>query len=147
MRHLRGTGLKSKLLRSAKGVVLNIYRELLVNSILANLTMVCVYCLELYPTSVRATGLGSVYFAGGVCATASPLLLALRLERRLLQMSTVPFTVAAMFVVALLPETKDAPLPETLSDLEEPFRRFGSTEADEMLPEADVRDKSPHFEL
>ncbi|KAL1444455.1 hypothetical protein MTO96_029851, partial [Rhipicephalus appendiculatus] len=99
--------------------------------------MVCVYCLELYPTSARATGLGSVYFAGGVCATASPLLLELRLERRLLQISTVPLTVAAMFVVTLLPETKDTPLPETLCDLDEPSRRLGSTEADEMLPEAD----------
>ncbi|KAL1485912.1 hypothetical protein MTO96_031663 [Rhipicephalus appendiculatus] len=106
--------------------------------------MVCVYCLELYPTSARATGLGSVYFAGGVCATASPLLLELRLERRLLQISTVPLTVAAMFVVTLLPETKDTPLPETLCDLDEPSRRLGSTEADEMLPEADSSTDAPY---
>ncbi|XP_049268905.1 solute carrier family 22 member 15-like [Rhipicephalus sanguineus] len=122
---------------------LPLIRELLVNSILANLTMVCVYCLELYPTSARATGLGSVYFAGGVCATASPLLLTLRLERRLLQISTVPLTVAAMFVVTLLPETKDTPLPETLCDLEGTSRRLGSAEADDLLPEADTTTELP----
>ncbi|KAH7953739.1 hypothetical protein HPB49_011813 [Dermacentor silvarum] len=116
---------------------LPLIRELLLNSVLANLTMVCVYCLELYPTSTRATGLGSVYFAGGVCATASPLLLELCLERPLLHVSAVPLTVAAMFVVTLLPETKDASLPETVFDLEGHVRRLGSTDVDDLFADPD----------
>ncbi|XP_072143744.1 solute carrier family 22 member 6-like [Dermacentor andersoni] len=118
-------------------------KELLLNSILANLTMVCVYCLELYPTSTRATGLGSVYFAGGVCATASPLLLELCLERPLLHVSAVPLTVAAMFVVTLLPETKDASLPDTIFDLEGHARRLGSTDVDDMFADPDSTTEAP----
>nr|XP_050040889.2 solute carrier family 22 member 7-like [Dermacentor andersoni] len=122
---------------------LPLIRELLLNSILANLTMVCVYCLELYPTSTRATGLGSVYFAGGVCATASPLLLELCLERPLLHVSAVPLTVAAMFVVTLLPETKDASLPDTIFDLEGHARRLGSTDVDDMFADPDSTTEAP----
>lgn len=120
--------------------VLPLLRELLFDSILANLALVCTYSLELYPTAMRATGLGTVYFAGAVCAMASPLLeiLEMSLQRPLLELCSVLLTVTSLSLVTLLPESKDTTLADAPSDCDAVPGRRRSTDPDEMFIEVDV---------
>ncbi|XP_077519956.1 organic cation transporter protein-like [Amblyomma americanum] len=122
----------------AAASVLPVLRELLFDSVLANLALVCTYSLELYPTAMRATGLGTVYFAGGVCATATPLL-ERGLQPPLLELCSVLLTVTSLSLVPLLPETMDTSLVETTCDLERLLGRPSSTEGDEMFVDVDRR--------
>ncbi|XP_058146768.1 solute carrier family 22 member 13 isoform X3 [Dasypus novemcinctus] len=90
----------------------------------AGFTISYVYSAELFPTIIRPTGLGLVGVSSRTAGILTPLVLLLGEYQAYLPMllyGSLP--IGAGLLCALLPETRDQPLQDTIGDLEQGPRR------------------------
>ncbi|XP_071941364.1 organic cation transporter protein-like [Antedon mediterranea] len=87
--------------------------------ITAAFMVVYVYTAELFPTSIRTTGLGFCSFWSRVAAVLAPQVIFLEKVWKALPLVAFSFTAASSGVLSLLlPETLNVPLPQTIQEAE-----------------------------
>lgn len=89
------------------------------SSISTDFMLVHFYSLELYPTRIRGTGIGALYFCGKIGASLSPLLVELsdRTHPTAPILVVLAITTLSLLLVRFLPETRHHMLPDILEDL------------------------------
>ncbi|KAL1415784.1 hypothetical protein MTO96_028918 [Rhipicephalus appendiculatus] len=108
--------------------------ELVMTSVLVNLTFACVYCLELYRTAERAAGFGVVYTGGVLVGVAVSLLFGGQ-DASVRKMCGLALTVVALLLVNRLPETKDARLPDAATGAISEFKRYSMSSTSKSFAE------------
>ncbi|KAH7973477.1 hypothetical protein HPB49_001510 [Dermacentor silvarum] len=102
--------------------------ELVLATVFVNLAFACVYCLELYATVERATGLGtacSAGFLGGVALTC----LFEGQDPAVRKVCGLSLAVVALLLVDRLPETKDARGADAVLDAISELKRYSMSSA------------------
>ena len=91
---------------------------------LAAFSVVYTFTAELFPTSVRTIGLGIGAVGGGIGGVIAPYILSLKVTARWLP--SVLFGISsflAAFTLVFMPETKDQPLRQTVTDSVESWKK------------------------
>lgn len=97
--------------------------------------MICIYGGELFPTKLRGMAIGLASIFSRIGGLLAPLLILMETENKdniiLKSIPSVIFTICAIlaaFLTALLPETKDKPLLQTITQADQFYaeneRRF-----------------------
>ena len=102
-------------------------------------SLVYLYTAEVYPTSMRASGLGLCSSAARIGSFVAPFVVLLNVySANILFMIVFVMSGVSFVIFFWMPETKDKRLPETLSDMANLFQSGQGVECQSLLGHSDV---------